>query len=125
MNADHPTPQALFHLRYLCKLDHSRVARLCDLTEAQVRELEEGGHSQFASAHSKTQAARRVAATLRSVQAKAVRHAPAPAPPIPSTFTNSPAFFKLLWILLVLLFLLVAVAMPLLYTVPLPSPKLS
>ena len=123
MNADHPTPQALFHLRYLCKLDHSRVARLCDLTEAQVRELEEGGHSQFASAHSKTQAARRVAATLRSVQAKAVRHAPAP--PIPSTFTNSPAFFKLLWILLVLLFLLVAVAMPLLYTVPLPSPKLS
>jgi hypothetical protein len=46
-------------------------------------------------------------------------------PPSTSAFADSPAFFKLLLILVVLAFLLVAVAMPLLYALPSPHPKLS
>ena len=40
-------------------------------------------------------------------------------------FPDSPEFFKLLLIFVVVVFLLVAVAMPLLYTLPSPPPKLS
>ena len=40
MNAHLIDPQAMLRLRALCTLDHARVARLCGLTEAQVRELE-------------------------------------------------------------------------------------
>ena len=49
MQAELIDPQAILRLRVLCKLDHARVARLCGLSLAQVRELEEGGHSQFNS----------------------------------------------------------------------------
>jgi len=40
-------------------------------------------------------------------------------------FPDSPEFYKLLLIFVVMVFLLVAVAMPLLYTLPSPPPKLS
>jgi hypothetical protein len=50
-----------------------------------------------------------------------VEQAPAPK----TKFPDSPEFFKMMLIFVVLVFLLVAVAMPLLYTLPSPPPKLS
>jgi len=145
MHAELIDPQAMLRLRVLCKLDHARVARLCGLTPAQVRELEEGGYSQFGSREMKVQAAMKVAATLSGVLPNgmptinvfrshatadgmgnalpAFKLAPAPAPK--PKFPDSPEFFKLLLIFVVMVFLLVAVAMPLLYTLPSPPPKLS
>ena len=144
MNADLIDPQAVMRLRALCKLDHARVARLCDLTEAQVREIEVGGSTQFASGDMKVQAALKIAATLSGKQANGMpvvnvfrSHAAGDLglhlPPIKmeqaplprSKFPDTPEFYKLLLIFVVLVFLLVAVAMPLLYTLPSPPPKLS
>lgn len=145
MNANLIDPQAMLRLRALCKLDHARVARLCGLTEAQVRELEEGGHTQFASPELKVQAALKVASTLSGTQANGmpvvnVFHSRAvadglgvqlpavkveQAPPPKAKFPDTPEFFKLLMIFVVMVFLLVAVAMPLLYTLPSPPPKIS
>ncbi len=145
MNADLIDPQAMLRLRVLCKLDHARVARLCGLSEGQVRELEEGGHSQFTSRDMKVQAALKVAVTLSGAQANGMpivnvfrSHATTddlgktlPAfrieqPPAPKTkFPDSPEFFKLVLIFVVMVFLLVTVAMPLLYTLPSPPPKLT
>ena len=145
MNADLIDPQAVLRLRALCKLDHARLARLCGLTEAQVRELEEGGHRQFASPDMKVQAALKVATTLSGTQANGMPvvnvfrsyaagdglgvQLPAfkvgpPALPAKPKFPDTPEFFKLVLIFVVLVFLLVAVAMPLLYTLPSPPPKL-
>ena len=144
MNADLIDPQAMLRLRAMCKLDHARVARLCGLTEAQVRELEDGGMSHFASHDMKVQAALKVATTLSGAQANGmpvvnvfrsraagdglgvqlppikIEEAPPPKPKFP----DSPEFFKLVLIFVVMAFLLVAVAMPLLYTLPSPPPKL-
>jgi hypothetical protein len=145
MHADLIDPQAMLRLRVLCKLDHARVARLCRLSEAQVRELEEGGDSHFTNRDTKVQAALKVAVTLSGAQANGMpvvnvfrSHAttdglgsPLPAfkveqAPAPKTkFPDSPEFFKLVLIFVVMVFLLVAVAMPLLYTLPSPPPKLS
>jgi hypothetical protein len=47
MHAELIDPQAMLRLRILCKLDQARVARLCGIDVAQVRELEAGGFSQF------------------------------------------------------------------------------
>ena len=144
MNADLIDPQAMLRLRAMCKLDHARVARLCGLTEAQVRELEDGGMSHFTSHNMKVQAALKVATTLSGAQANGmpvvnvfrsraagdglgvqlppikIEEAPPPKPKFP----DSPEFFKLVLIFVVMAFLLVAVAMPLLYTLPSPPPKL-
>jgi transcriptional regulator with XRE-family HTH domain len=147
MNADLIDPQALLRLRTMCKLSHAQVARLCALSEAQVRELEAGGYSQFTSRDMKVQAAIKVAVTLGGAQANGMpvvnvfrSHAASqgmgcPLPPIkfdqPTVTTNkpkfpdTPEFFKLMLIFVVLVFLLVAVAMPLLYTLPSPPPKLT
>ena len=144
MNADLIDPHAVMRLRALCKLDPARVARLCGLTEAQVREIESGGNTQFASRDLKVQAALKIATTLSGQQANGMpvvnvfrSHAASDlglhlppikfeqAPPPRSKFPDTPEFFKLLLIFLVLVFLLVAVAMPLLYTLPSPPPKLS
>ena len=145
MNADLIDPQAVLRLRALCKLDHARVARLCGLTEAQVRELEEGGQSQFASKDLKLQAALKLATTLSGSQANGMpvvnifrSHAAADGlgvplprikfgqvPPKKPKFPDSPEFFKMLLVFVVMVFLLVAVAMPLLYSLPSPPPKLS
>ncbi|MEY4439388.1 MAG: hypothetical protein RIQ36_852 [Pseudomonadota bacterium] len=144
MNAELIDPQAILRLRVLCKLDHARVARLCGLSVGQVRELEEGGYSQFANRDMKVQAALKVATTLSGSQTNGMpvvnvfrSHAiadglgkPLPAFKIEPTatpknkFPDSPEFFKLLLIFVVMVFLLVAVAMPLLYTLPSPPPKL-
>jgi hypothetical protein len=145
MTADLIDPQAVLRLRTMCKLDHARVAHLCGLTEAQVRELEDGGTGQFASRDLKVQAALKVATTLSGTQANGmpvvnvfrsraagdglgVQLPPIRVedtlPPKPK-FPDSPEFFKLLLIFVVVVFLLVAVAMPLLYTLPSPPPKLS
>jgi hypothetical protein len=147
MNADLIDPQALLRLRAICRLDHARVAKFCDLTEAQVRELEEGGYSQFASPDMKVQAALRVALKLSGAQANGMpvvnvfrSHAAADGvgiklppvkfeqsqtPPVKPKFPDTPEFFKLLLVFIVMVFLLVAVAMPLLYTLPSPPPKFS
>jgi hypothetical protein len=145
MNADIIDPQALLRLRAVCKLDHARVARLSNLTEAQVREQEEGGESHFASHDLKVQAALKVACALSGSQANGMpvvnvfrSHAAATGlgltlpsvqfdqkPPTQPKFPDTPEFFKLLLVLVVLVFLLVAVAMPLLYSLPSPPPKLS
>jgi transcriptional regulator with XRE-family HTH domain len=147
MNADLIDPQALLRLRTICKLSHDRVARLCDLSEAQVRELEAGGFTQFASRDMKVQAALKVAVALSGAQPNGMpvvnvfrSHAASqgmgrPLPPIkfePPTMTSAkpkfpdtPEFFKLVLIFVVMVFLLVAVAMPLLYTLPSPPPKLT
>jgi hypothetical protein len=47
------------------------------------------------------------------------------APPPKQKFPDSPEFMKLLLIFVVLAFLLVGVAMPLLYALPSPPPKMS
>ena len=145
MHAELIDPQAMLRLRVLCKLNHARVAKLCGLSEAQVRELEDGGYSQFTNRDTKVQAALKVAVTLSGAQPNGMpvvnvfrSHAitdglgnPLPAfkiesPPAPKNkFPDSPEFFKLLLIFVVMVFLLVAVAMPLLYTLPSPPPKLS
>ena len=145
MRTDLIDPQALLRLRVLCKLSHAQVARLCGMTEPQVRELEKGGHSQFTNRDTKVQAALKVALTLSGAQANGMpvvnvfrshaiidgmgSHLPAfkvEAPVTPKAkFPDSPEFFKLLLIFVVMVFLLVAVAMPLLYTLPSPPPKLS
>ena len=144
MNADLIDPQAVMRLRALCKLDHARVARLCGLTVAQVRELESGGNTQFASRDLKVQADLKIASTLSGQQANGMPvvnvfrshaagdlglHLPPikfeQVPPPKLKFPDTPEFFKLLLIFVVLVFLLVAVAMPLLYTLPSPPPKLS
>ena len=145
MNADLVDPQAILRLRAICKLDHARVARLCGLTEAQVRELEAGERGQFTTPELKVQAALKVAITLSGTQANGMpvvnvfrSHAAGDgaglqlppikfeqAPPKRTKFPDSPEFFKILLIFVVMVFLLVAVAMPLLYTLPSPPPKLS
>ena len=145
MNAHLIDPQAMLRLRALCKLDHARVARLCGLTEAQVRELEDDGHGQFTSHEAKVQAALKIACSLSGAQpngmpvvnvfrSRAIGDGAGLQLPnfkieqarTPKTkFPDSPEFFKLLLIFVVLVFLLVAVAMPLLYTLPSPPPKLS
>ena len=145
MNPDLIDPQAMMRLRVLCKLDHARVAHLCGLTVGQVRELEDGGFSQFSTRDAKVQAALKVAVTLSGAQPNGMpvvnvfhSHAIADglsqplaafkieAPHTPKQkFPDSPEFFKLLLIFVVLVFLLVAVAMPLLYTLPSPPPKLT
>jgi hypothetical protein len=144
MKADLIDPQAVMRLRALCKLDHARVARLCSLTEAQVREIETGGHSQFATRDMKVQAALKIATTLSGQQANGMpvvnvfrSHAAGDSglhlppikfeqpPPPKLKFPDTPEFYKLLLIFVVMVFLLVAVAMPLLYTLPSPPPKLA
>jgi len=145
MNAHLIDPQAMLRLRALCKLDHARVARLCGLTPAQVRELEADGQGQFTSPQAKVQAALKIACTLSGTLAncmpvinvfrsRAVRDGAGmqlppikiEQPPAPKAkFPDTPEFSKLLLIFVVLVFLLVAVAMPLLYTLPSPPPKLS
>jgi hypothetical protein len=145
MNAHLIDPQAILRLRAMCKLDHARAARLSGLTEAQVRELESGGYSQFPTREMKVQAALKLAVSLSGAQANGMpvvnvfrSHAISDglglqlpnikfeqvAPP-KQKFPDSPEFFKLLLIFVVMVFLLVAVAMPLLYTLPSPPPKLS
>jgi len=140
-------PQAMLRLRVLCKLDHARVARLCGLTPAQVHELEGGEQGQFPSNDMKVQAALKLASTLSGKQASGMPvvnvfrsravpdglgvHLPAfkvatdgkpqPKPKFPDT----PEFYKLLLIFVVMVFLLVAVAMPLLFALPSPAPKFS
>jgi transcriptional regulator with XRE-family HTH domain len=145
MHAELIDPQAMLRLRVLCKLDHARVARLCGLSEAQVRELEQGGHSQFATRDMKVQAALKVAITLSGAQANGMpivnvfrSHATTdglgnplpsfkvePPPAVKPKFPDSPEFFKLVLVFVVLVFLLVGVAMPLLYTLPVPTPQLT
>jgi hypothetical protein len=145
MNAELIDPQAVLRLRTVCKLDHARAAHLCGLTVAQVRELEDGGYSQFATRELKVQAALRFACALSGAQPNGMPvvnvfrshagseglglqmpHVNFEAPPAPKQkFPDSPEFFKLLLIFVVMVFLLVAVAMPLLYTLPSPPPKLS
>ena len=144
MNAHLIDPQAMLRLRALCKLDHARVARLCGLTEAQVRELEATEHGQFETPELKVQAALKIAVTLSGAQANGMpvvnvfrSHAAGDlglnlppikfeqVPPPKLKFPDTPEFFKLLLIFVVLVFLWVAVAMPLLYTLPSPPPKLS
>jgi hypothetical protein len=115
------------------------------MTEHQVRELEGGEPGQFKDREMKVQAALKVALTLSGAQPNGMpvvnvfrshattddmgHHLPAfkiEAPVSPKTkFPDSPEFFKLLLVLVVMVFLLVAVAMPLLYTLPAPPPKLS
>jgi hypothetical protein len=145
MSVDLVDPQAMLRLRAMCKLDPARVARLCGLTEAQVCELEAGEHGQFATPEMKVQAALKVAITLSGAQSngmpvvnvfrkrvvgdKAGLQIPAikfkQAPPPKTQFPDSPEFLKILLIFVVMVFLLVAVAMPLLYTLPSPPPQLS
>ena len=145
MHAGLIDPQALLRLRAICKLNHAQVARLGGLTVAQVRELEEGGHGQFETQALKVQAALKVGVALSGAQPNGMpvvnvfrSHAitdglgkPLPVfkmeqPPAPKNkFPDSPEFFKLMLIFVVMVFLLVAVAMPLLYTLPSPPPKFS
>ena len=145
MHADLIDRHAIQRLREVCKLDRARAARLCGLTEDQLMDLESGGYSHFASREMKLQAALKMATTLSGAQpngmpvvnvfrshaaaelgmtlppVKLEKGAPAPKPKFPDT----PEFYKLLLIFVVMVFLLVAVAMPLLYTLPSPPPKLS
>ena len=146
MHADLIDRHAIQRLREVCKLDRARAARLCGLTEAQIMDLESGGYGHFTSRDMKLQAALKFAITLSGAQPNGMpvvsvfrAHAAAdlgmplppvklekatPPPPKPK-FPDTPEFYKLLLIFVVMVFLLVAVAMPLLYTLPSPPPKLS
>jgi DNA-binding XRE family transcriptional regulator len=144
MNADLIDRHAIQRLREICKLDRARAARLCGLTEAQIIDLESGGYSQFSSRELKVQAALRLATALSGAQPNGMpvvnvfrSHAaenlgiPLPpvklekSPPPKLPFPDTPEFYKLLLIFVVMVFLLVAVAMPLLFTLPSPPPKFS
>ena len=145
MHADLIDRHAIQRLREVCKLDRARAARLCGLTEAQIIDLESGGYSHFSTREMKLQAALKVATTLSGAQPNGMpvvnifrSHAAAElgmtlppvklekgAPPPKPKFPDTPEFYKLLLIFVVMVFLLVAVAMPLLYTLPSPPPKLS
>jgi hypothetical protein len=142
MSHDLVHPAAVRALRESYHMDHARLARLCHLSEAQVRQLEELGHDQFSSVDHKMQAALKVAATLGGVQANGlpkvnvfrIRGAgmgERPTRPRPvenegaivfkpgQKFANSLAFSKLVTLLGILSFLMVAVVMPILFS---PSP---
>jgi DNA-binding XRE family transcriptional regulator len=144
MNADLIDRHAIQRLREICKLDRARAARLSGLTEAQIMDLESGGYSQFTSREMKVQAALKLATALSGAQPNGMpvvnvfrSHAaenlgiPLPpvkldkAPPPKLPFPDTPEFYKLLLIFVVMVFLLVAVAMPLLFTLPAPPPKFS
>jgi len=144
MNADLIDRHAIQRLREVCKLDRTRAARLSGLTEAQIIDLESGGYSQFSTREMKVQAALKLATTLSGAQPNGMpvvnvfrSHAaenlgiPLPpvkldkAPPPKQPFPDTPEFYKLLLIFVVMVFLLVAVAMPLLFTLPSPPPKFS
>ena len=144
MNADLIDRHAIQRLREICKLDRTRAARLSGLTEAQIIDLESGGYSQFSTREMKVQAALKLATTLSGAQPNGMpvvnvfrSHAaenlgiPLPpvkldkAPPPKQPFPDTPEFYKLLLIFVVMVFLLVAVAMPLLFTLPSPPPKFS
>ena len=137
-------PAYLRELREAAGMDLTVLARTACLSVAQVRELEDGGMSHFTSHDMKVQAALKVATTLSGAQANGmpvvnvfrsraagdglgVQLPPIKmeeAPPPKPKFPDSPEFFKLVLIFVVMAFLLVAVAMPLLYTLPSPPPKL-
>ena len=142
MSHDLVHPAAVRALRESYHMDHARLARMCHLSEAQVRQLEELGHDQFKSIDHKMQAALKVAATLGGVQANGlpkvnvfrIRGAgmgERPTRPRPvenegaivfkpgQKFANSLAFSKLVTLLGILSFLMVAVVMPILFS---PSP---
>jgi DNA-binding XRE family transcriptional regulator len=138
MTVDLVDRHAIANLRKMCKLERGRLARMTDLTVQQITQLEEGGVSAFSSVEFKIQAALKVASILSGVQdnglpvvnvfhsssAKASQmglavtyHAPRGKPVRPK-YPDSPEFYKMLLIFLVLAFLLVAVAMPLLFALP-------
>jgi len=138
MTVDLVDRHAITNLRKMCKLERARLARMTDLSLQQITQLEEGGVSAFSSVEFKIQAALKVASILSGVQdnglpvanvfhssrAKASQmgmavsyQAPRVKPAKPK-YPDSPEFFKMLLIFLVLAFLLVAVAMPLLFAVP-------
>jgi transcriptional regulator with XRE-family HTH domain len=144
MNADLIDRHAIQRLREICKLDRARAARLSGLTEAQIIDLESGGYSQFPSREMKVQAALKFGVALSGAQPNGmpvvnvfrshaaenlgitlppVKLEKAPQPKQP--FPDSPEFYKLLLIFVVMVFLLVAVAMPLLFSLPSPPPKFS
>lgn len=138
MTVDLVDRHAITNLRKMCKLERARLARMADLSLQQITQLEEGGVSAFSSVEFKIQAALKVASILSGVQdnglpvvnvfhsssAKASQmgvpvtyHAPRGKPAKPK-YPDSPEFYKMLLIFLVLAFLLVAVAMPLLFAIP-------
>lgn len=139
MSHDLVHPAAVRALRESYHMDHARLARLCGLTVEQVCQLEQLGHDQFKSIDHKMQAALKVAATLSGVQANGLPNANVfrirgagmgqrPTRPRPNEdetgphifkpgqkFANSLAFSKLMTLLGILSFLLIAVVMPILF----------
>ena len=138
MSHDLVHPAAVRALRESYQMDHARLARLCNLRVEQVQQLERLGHDQFASVDHKMQAARLVAATLGGVQPNGlpkmnvfrIRGAgmgQRPTRPRPieddgpiifkpgQKFANSLAFSKLMTLLGILSFLMIAVVMPILF----------
>ena len=138
MSHDLVHPSAVRALRESYHMDHGRLARLCNLSVAQVRQLEQQGHDQFSSVDHKMQAALKVAAALGGVQTNglpkvnvfrirgsAMGVRPSRPRPIdnertvifqPSQkFANSLAFSKLMTLLGILSFLMIAVVMPVLF----------
>ena len=138
MSHDLVHPGAVRALRESYKMDHARLARMCSLNVEQVRQLEQAGHDQFNSIDHKMQAALKVAATLGGVQANGLPKINVfrirgsamgvrPTRPRPADdegpiifkpgqkFANSLAFSKLMTLLGILSFLMVAVIMPILF----------
>ena len=138
MSHDLVHPAAVRALRESYHMDHARLARLCHLSVEQVRQLEQLGHDQFNSIDHKMQAALKVAATLGGVQANGLPKVNVfrirgsamgvrPTRPRPiedegpivfkpgQKFANSLAFSKLMTLLGILSFLMIAVVMPVLF----------
>lgn len=138
MSHDLVHPGAVRALRESYQMDHARLARLCNLSVEQVQQLERLGHDQFASVDHKMHAARQVAATLGGVQPNGLPKmnvfrmrgagmGQRPTRPRPTEderpiifrpgqkFANSLAFSKLMTLLGILSFLMVAVVMPILF----------
>lgn len=138
MSQDLVHPAAVRALRESYQMDHARLARLCNLNIEQVRQLEQLGHDQFKSIEHKMQAALKVATTLGGVQANglpkmnvfrirgaAMGQRPTRPRPIDDEgpiifkpgqkFANSLAFSKLMTLLGILSFLMIAVVMPVLF----------
>jgi DNA-binding XRE family transcriptional regulator len=127
--------KAIHRLRRQFGLTPLQMARTAGLTEAQVVELEEGGHAHFKSPEHKIRAALKLATTLSGVQDNGLPKVnvfnagkprrimgskppriPAPKPEWrPVKYEETPEFYKMLLLIFATSFILVAVVMPILF----------
>ena len=134
--------QALRHLRHRFGVTPQQLGRVVGITAAQIIELEEGGVSQFRDPTHKIRCALKVASHLSGVQPNGLPRAnvfhirkkrrafgdkpkyvaPPAVPWRPEKFDETPEFYKMLLLILVVSFVLIGIVMPILFGTE-PPPK--